>query len=111
MQLFRAEGFDLLIIGGHEYEVPAFMDFLPKQTYPIRRGVHPNTAFGLAFALDYARLVEALQANFPVLSELLGEADFEVFPLTRETSPAAREDSRSDTTTGRAIACASRMAR
>lgn len=28
--------------------------FLPKQTYPIRTGVHPNTAFGLAFALDYA---------------------------------------------------------
>lgn len=31
--------------------------FLPKQTYPIRTGVHPNTAFGLAFALDYAREV------------------------------------------------------
>src|SRR5213075_301423 len=29
--------------------------FLPKQNYPIRTGVHPNTAFGLAFALDYAR--------------------------------------------------------
>ncbi len=32
-----------------------YMDFLPKQDYPIRRGVHPNTAFGIAFALDYAR--------------------------------------------------------
>ena len=31
--------------------------FLPKQTYPIRTGVHPNTAFGLAFALDYAKAV------------------------------------------------------
>jgi hypothetical protein len=30
-------------------------DFLPKQTYPIRTGVHPNTAFAIAFALDYAR--------------------------------------------------------
>jgi Protein of unknown function (DUF2891) len=30
---------------------------LPKQTYPIRTGVHPNTAFGLAFALDYAGAV------------------------------------------------------
>jgi Protein of unknown function (DUF2891) len=29
--------------------------FLPKQTYPSRAGVHPNTAFGLVFALDYAR--------------------------------------------------------
>jgi hypothetical protein len=28
---------------------------LPKQTYPIRTGVHPNTAFGLAFAFDYAK--------------------------------------------------------
>ncbi|MBI2687789.1 MAG: DUF2891 domain-containing protein [Acidobacteria bacterium] len=29
--------------------------FLPKQTYPNRTGVHPNTAFGLVFALDWAR--------------------------------------------------------
>jgi hypothetical protein len=32
-----------------------YLAFLPKQTYPIRTGVHPNTAFGLAFALDYSR--------------------------------------------------------
>ena len=32
--------------------------FLPKQNYPIRTGVHPNTAFGLAFAFDYARAVD-----------------------------------------------------
>ena len=32
-----------------------YIAFLPKQTYPIRTGVHPNTAFGLAFGLDYAR--------------------------------------------------------
>ncbi len=35
-----------------------FMAFLPKQTYPIRTGVHPNTAFALAFALDYARATQ-----------------------------------------------------
>lgn len=35
--------------------VKRYLDFLPRQTYPIRTGVHPNTAFGLAFALDYAR--------------------------------------------------------
>jgi hypothetical protein len=29
--------------------------FLPKQTYPNRTGVHPNTAFGLGLALDYSR--------------------------------------------------------
>ena len=34
-----------------------YIAFLPKQNYPIRTGVHPNTAFGLAFALDYARAV------------------------------------------------------
>lgn len=35
--------------------VKRYLDFLPKQTYAIRTGVHPNTAFGLAFGLDYAR--------------------------------------------------------
>jgi hypothetical protein len=34
-----------------------YLAFLPKQNYPIRTGVHPNTAFGLAFALDYARAI------------------------------------------------------
>ncbi len=34
-----------------------YVAFLPKQTYPIRSGVHHNTAFGLGFALDYARTV------------------------------------------------------
>src|SRR5215203_695112 len=35
----------------------SYRTFLPKQTYPIRTGVHPNTAFGLAFAFDYATAV------------------------------------------------------
>ena len=38
--------------------VARYLEFFPKQTYPIRTGVHPNTAFGLAFAHDYARAVE-----------------------------------------------------
>src|SRR6266550_4647175 len=38
-----------------------YLSFLPKQTYPIRTGVHPNTAFGLAFALDYARACDNQQ--------------------------------------------------
>jgi len=40
-----------------------YLEFLPKQDFPIRRGVHPNTAFGIAFALDYARALgdEALE--------------------------------------------------
>jgi hypothetical protein len=34
--------------------VQRYLDFLPRQEYPIRTGEHPNTAFGLAFAWDYA---------------------------------------------------------
>jgi hypothetical protein len=37
--------------------VARYLAYFPKQTYPIRSGVHPNTAFGLAFAHDYARAV------------------------------------------------------
>ena len=40
-----------------EFLSKSYRTFLPKQTYPIRTGVHPNTAFGLAFALDYAKAV------------------------------------------------------
>lgn len=72
--------------------VQRYLDFLPKQTYPIRTGVHPNTAFGLAFALDYSRAVkhEALEklivsrardyfandANYPAAWEPGGEDFF-----------------------------------
>lgn len=38
--------------------VQLWKDYLPKQTYPNRTGVHPNTAFGLVFALDWARAVK-----------------------------------------------------
>jgi hypothetical protein len=36
-----------------------YLDWLPDATYPIRHGVHSNTAFALAFADDYARSCEA----------------------------------------------------
>lgn len=40
-----------------------YMEFLPKLTYPIRVGEHPNTAFGMSFALDYAqKYAPALEA-------------------------------------------------
>jgi hypothetical protein len=35
-----------------------YVEYFPKQTYPIRSGVHSNTAFGLSFAHDYARTVK-----------------------------------------------------
>ena len=38
--------------------VELWKDYLLKQTYPNRTGVHPNTAFGLVFALDWARALE-----------------------------------------------------
>ncbi|WP_439151838.1 DUF2891 domain-containing protein [Winogradskyella sp.] len=34
--------------------VEKYIEFLPKLNYPIRVGEHPNTAFGLSFAYDYA---------------------------------------------------------
>ena len=51
-----------------------YIAFLPKQTYPIRTGVHPNTAFGLAFALDYAGAVGNRQ-----LAELIRERSLTYF--------------------------------
>lgn len=32
--------------------------YLPKLSYPIRTGIHPNTAFTLSLALDYARTAD-----------------------------------------------------
>ena len=32
-----------------------YIEFLPKLKYPIRVGEHSNTAFGMSFALDYAK--------------------------------------------------------
>ena len=35
--------------------VNKYLAYFPNQTYPIRTGVHSNTAFAFSFALDYAR--------------------------------------------------------
>ena len=37
--------------------VVKYIEFLPKLNYPLRVGEHPNTAFGLSFAYDYAKIV------------------------------------------------------
>jgi hypothetical protein len=37
--------------------VRRYIEYLPRQQHPLRAGVHPNSAFGLLFALDYARIV------------------------------------------------------
>lgn len=41
--------------------VSRYLDFLPKLNYPIRTGEHPNTAFGLAFAWDYATITDHVE--------------------------------------------------
>jgi len=38
--------------------VNRYIEFLPKLTYPIRTGVHPNTAFALSFGVDYADTIK-----------------------------------------------------
>ena len=50
----------------------AFKTFLPKQTYPIRTGVHPNTAFSLRLALDYAEAAHDEQLRALVVERAQG---------------------------------------
>jgi hypothetical protein len=70
--------------------VARYLDFFPKQTYPIRTGVHPNTAFGLAFAHDYARAV-----NDDRLRSLVEERAQAYFGADRD-APARWEPSGAD---------------
>jgi hypothetical protein len=70
--------------------VDKYLAFLPKQTYPIRTGVHPNTAFGLSFALDYARTVRNQE-----LSNLIEERCHTYF-LSDANYPAGFEPSGED---------------
>jgi hypothetical protein len=70
--------------------VAQYRDFLPRQTYPIRTGVHPNTAFGLAFGLDYARA-----AGLTGFEQLLLERARFYFASDRDY-PAAWEPSGED---------------
>lgn len=41
--------------------VRLWQDYLPKQTYPNRTGVHSNSAFALSFAIDWASAVNHSQ--------------------------------------------------
>lgn len=45
-----------------------YIEFLPRQEYPIRTGVHPNTAFGLSFAFDYAETVADKELRDAIVS-------------------------------------------
>ncbi len=50
--------------------VDRYLKYLPKATYPIRVGTHQNTAFGLALALDYARIAK----HQPLADMIVGKA-------------------------------------
>jgi hypothetical protein len=60
-----------------------FVDWLPKATYPVRYGVHPNSAFSLSVALPFAaRQAQAGQPDLAVAVEakalgwFAGDADY-----------------------------------
>jgi hypothetical protein len=62
-----------------------YRDYLPRLSYPIRSGVHSNTAFALAFALDYATA-----AGDEALRELIVGRSLDYFGADRG-APAAWE--------------------
>jgi hypothetical protein len=70
--------------------VARYLEFLPKQRYPIRTGVHANTAFGLTFALDYARAI-----GHRALELVIGERAVAYF-AGDESAPAEWEPSGED---------------
>lgn len=49
-----------------------FLAWLPAQPYPVRYGLHFNTAFGLSMALPYAR--ERASAGDPALLDAIADA-------------------------------------
>jgi len=64
--------------------------YLPKQTYPNRTGVHPNTAFAMAFALDWARAVKDTAFERQVIARSL------YFYKDNQAAPAYLEPDGSD---------------
>jgi hypothetical protein len=56
--------------------------YLPRLTYPVRTGVHPDTAFALAQILDYARTVTNTELEGLVVARArqyyLGDRDYPV---------------------------------
>lgn len=63
------------------------VDWLPRQQFPVRNGVHANTAFMLAFALDYARATGNL-----ALEQAVCDAALRFYAADR-AAPAAWEPS------------------
>ena len=70
--------------------VSLWKEYLPKQTYPNRTGVHPNTAFGLVFALDWARTLHDTAFE----KTIIGKA--KIFYLDSKATPAYLEPDGTD---------------
>lgn len=68
----------------------SWKSYLPKQTYPNRTGVHPNTAFAMVFALDWAKA--AKDKDFE--NQLTEKAKY--FYLNNTKTPAYLEPDGSD---------------
>jgi len=49
--------------------VQGVLDYLPRLSYPIRTGTHPDTAFALAFELDYARTIGHMKLEHMILDK------------------------------------------
>ncbi|MFV9504198.1 MAG: DUF2891 domain-containing protein [Oscillochloridaceae bacterium umkhey_bin13] len=67
-----------------------YLAFLPRLSYPVRSGVHSNTAFGLLFAYDYAQALEQ-----HALSALIRQRSLDYYQADRD-APAAWEPSGND---------------
>jgi hypothetical protein len=70
--------------------VSLWKNYLPKQTYPNRTGVHPNTAFGLVFALDWARTLKDTAFESAIISKS------KTFYLNNNATPAYLEPDGTD---------------
>ena len=70
--------------------VARYLAFFPRQTYPVRTGVHSSTAFGFALALDFARAV-----GHAALEALIVERSIAYYRSDRD-APAAWEPSGDD---------------
>ena len=67
-----------------------YVDYLPRARYPIRHGMHANSAFGLAFAIDYARAAGATVLEDACVSRALA------WFAADHAAPAAWEPSGAD---------------
>ena len=70
-----------------------FVDWLPRQTYPVRHGLHANSAFGLSRALPFA--AARARAGDRVLLEAIRDAAHRWFAADADY-PAGWEPSGSD---------------